>query len=44
MNRFSELAGMVAGLAIVLGTLIAAQSFLSHAAPDLRAGLQEPMN
>jgi hypothetical protein len=39
MIRISEFAGLLAGLTLFLGTLIAAQAYISHDAPDLRAEL-----
>ena len=39
MIRISELVGLVAGVMLFLGTLMAAQAYVSHEAHDLRAEL-----
>jgi hypothetical protein len=44
MNRISELAGLLAGMTLFLGTLIIAQAYISQDAPDLRAELVSTMN
>ena len=41
MNRFSELVGLFAGMALFLGTLIAAQAYVSHHGADIRAEIEE---
>jgi hypothetical protein len=39
MIRFSELTGLLAGLALFLGTLYAAQALVSHHGPEVSASL-----
>jgi hypothetical protein len=41
MIRFSEFAGLLAGLTLFLGTLFAAQAYVSNVADELRAQLVE---
>ena len=41
MIRFSEFAGLLAGLTLFLGTLFAAQAYMSDVAADFRAQLVE---
>ena len=43
MIRFSEFAGLLAGLTLFLGTLFAAQAYVSNVADELRAQLIEPL-
>lgn len=44
MVRFSEFAGLLAGLTLFLGTLFAAQAYMSNGAADLRAQLVEQVD
>jgi hypothetical protein len=41
MIRFSEFAGLLAGLTLFVGTLFMAQAYVSDVAADLRAQLTE---
>ena len=39
MKRISELAGLIAGLALFLGAMLAAQAYIGHEGLALRADL-----
>jgi len=40
MKRFSEVAGLVAGLALFLGTLVVAEDYVSRSEPFQTAALE----
>ena len=42
MKRFSEVAGLVAGLALFLGTLVVAEAYVARSDVFQTAGLEEP--